>query len=307
MSSKKNTGKEFEALTKTIFDILTSKEKHSNVELDVKLEGVDGPRQIDVLVESKVAGIHVRTIVEARDYSKRLDITHVDGLHSKMMDVKAHKAVLISRLGFSKRAVSKAERLGITLCTLNNPNEELASLGLEIPIYFLDVTSSECTLQHTSYLKADVTYHALRFLNVNGINLEELLNNSIKNGEIAIPNKSGVVSWIPEIAKPHFAFPTDDGDKVEVKDLRIDIQFEVGYLFGYVSELDDNVIFRNLTEKNDNLFFTFPAVDTLRKKLVAYNSREKIPSIPDTVCITCLLYTSPSPRDKRQSRMPSSA
>ena len=24
-------------------------------------------------------------------------------------------------------------------------------------------------------------------------------------------------------------------------------------------------------------------------------------------CITCLLYTSPSPRDKRQSRMPSSA
>ena len=26
-----------------------------------------------------------------------------------------------------------------------------------------------------------------------------------------------------------------------------------------------------------------------------------------TACITCLLYTSPSPRDKRQSRMPSSA
>ena len=26
-----------------------------------------------------------------------------------------------------------------------------------------------------------------------------------------------------------------------------------------------------------------------------------------TVCPTCLLYTSPSPRDKRQSRMPSSA
>ena len=27
----------------------------------------------------------------------------------------------------------------------------------------------------------------------------------------------------------------------------------------------------------------------------------------DTSCLTCLLYTSPSPRDKRQSRMPSSA
>ena len=27
----------------------------------------------------------------------------------------------------------------------------------------------------------------------------------------------------------------------------------------------------------------------------------------DAMCSTCLLYTSPSPRDKRQSRMPSSA
>ena len=26
-----------------------------------------------------------------------------------------------------------------------------------------------------------------------------------------------------------------------------------------------------------------------------------------TLCVVCLLYTSPSPRDKRQSRMPSSA
>ena len=30
-------------------------------------------------------------------------------------------------------------------------------------------------------------------------------------------------------------------------------------------------------------------------------------SEPDGVAIGCLLYTSPSPRDKRQSRMPSSA
>ena len=30
-------------------------------------------------------------------------------------------------------------------------------------------------------------------------------------------------------------------------------------------------------------------------------------SSSDEVTLTCLLYTSPSPRDKRQSRMPSSA
>ena len=32
-----------------------------------------------------------------------------------------------------------------------------------------------------------------------------------------------------------------------------------------------------------------------------------LPECPVDAIITCLLYTSPSPRDKRQSRMPSSA
>ena len=31
------------------------------------------------------------------------------------------------------------------------------------------------------------------------------------------------------------------------------------------------------------------------------------PNNPDVIAARCLLYTSPSPRDKRQSRMPSSA
>ena len=41
------------------------------------------------------------------------------------------------------------------------------------------------------------------------------------------------------------------------------------------------------------------AEQTVRNKLRTYNSYKKDNS--------CLLYTSPSPRDKRQSRMPSSA
>ena len=35
--------------------------------------------------------------------------------------------------------------------------------------------------------------------------------------------------------------------------------------------------------------------------------REKLQSLLDEMAYICLLYTSPSPRDKRQSRMPSSA
>ena len=53
----------------------------------------------------------------------------------------------------------------------------------------------------------------------------------------------------------------------------------------------------------------------LRKKRVKQLSRNKVPALQKQplkrgVCVkvyTCLLYTSPSPRDREKSRMPSSA
>ena len=48
-----------------------------------------------------------------------------------------------------------------------------------------------------------------------------------------------------------------------------------------------------------------PLISAYGKKTVT--EIEKIQSFTPPIDITCLLYTSPSPRDKRQSRMPSSA
>ena len=47
----------------------------------------------------------------------------------------------------------------------------------------------------------------------------------------------------------------------------------------------------------------------LTKKFLAYNDRNENPDafLRTPQFEACLLYTSPSPRDKRQSRMPSSA
>ena len=39
----------------------------------------------------------------------------------------------------------------------------------------------------------------------------------------------------------------------------------------------------------------------------AFPSIDDLPGTPDAVFIGCLLYTSPSPRDRQKSRMPSSA
>ena len=45
----------------------------------------------------------------------------------------------------------------------------------------------------------------------------------------------------------------------------------------------------------------------IKKALILLNDSQKVSSTYTDNTKTCLLYTSPSPRDKRQSRMPSSA
>ena len=72
-------------------------------------------------------------------------------------------------------------------------------------------------------------------------------------------------------------------------------------LFALVSASGATNQIRQMVYKNPNLIgktitVTVPASDQIDQLLKGYIKRD-----------TCLLYTSPSPRDKRQSRMPSSA
>jgi hypothetical protein len=69
------------------------------------------------LIRTQVSSLSILTIVECKDVNKNLDVQYVDALHSKMQDVNANKAVLVARKGFSKTAIQKAKRVGITLCT----------------------------------------------------------------------------------------------------------------------------------------------------------------------------------------------
>ena len=56
----------------------------------------------------------------------------------------------------------------------------------------------------------------------------------------------------------------------------------------------------------DHLFMTWSKLDILGRIYIANEGINAQLSVPKEN-INCLLYTSPSPRDKRQSRMPSSA
>ena len=124
----KNTGKEFENLTHEVFAALSATRSDVKVERNVFLPSqlTGDPRQIDVLLRSEVACLSMLTIIECRDYKKKLNVTYVDGLHSKLLEVAAHKAVFVTRRGFTKGAMRKAERLKITLCTPHQSSEDFA-------------------------------------------------------------------------------------------------------------------------------------------------------------------------------------
>ena len=68
-------------------------------------------------------------------------------------------------------------------------------------------------------------------------------------------------------------------------------------------------------EKGFNIDTTKGQYMMLYNIIAEYNPKDADPNFDmqtfdnlfDAICKACLLYTSPSPRDKRQSRMPSSA
>ena len=72
----------------------------------------------------------------------------------------------------------------------------------------------------------------------------------------------------------------------------IDSNLEKDYEYGFVTDIESETIPPGLNED---------VIRTISKK------KEEPQWLLDWRLKSCLLYTSPSPRDKRQSRMPSSA
>jgi len=65
-------------------------------------------RQIDILVEGRIAGSRFRLIIDGKYYNTNLDIKDVEAFISMVDDVEADKGLLITSKGYSKAAINRA-------------------------------------------------------------------------------------------------------------------------------------------------------------------------------------------------------
>jgi hypothetical protein len=235
-----NNGKGYELLVKYVYEGLCSDERFTEVKHNVMLPGPDGDRQIDVLVIHTHASTEYKTVIECRDYSGKLSVTHIDGFASKIIDVHANKGIIVSRNGFSRTAIQKARRLGIELCTVNSADKLLKELVVEIPVVVL----LEEIAINVTFLAKNTNERSVKILSkntttVNDIPLRDLLVDELKSGSIQTPKKGITFSWSPTgLTEPYF-FRAAGGEKIELAALNVQVQLAPTFLFGKTSDLPD--------------------------------------------------------------------
>ena len=281
-------GTGFEKLTERIFTQLVMHPEYEKVEHDVKLEGKDGPRQIDVLITSEIAGMIIKTIIECKDYKGKVSVGVVDALHSVMEDVNANKGVLVSSNGFSSTALKKAKRLGISLYTAHEALSEKWKIDIEIPVLVTEISSInvEPTLRIV-YDGDDIHENAV--FNVNDIDIIKALSNDLKtfSAESLARYEKSEKGYCPSEITPPFYIRNVSGNKKFIDNFRINFKLQKTYYFGYLNEQDDVVALRNIIENGVNILFK-PDFIIDYKNTLKKMKKEDIPSVGE-VSIQCII------------------
>jgi len=82
----------------------------TDIQHDVRREGLISrtKRQIDILIEGRVAGFDLKIIVDCKYFNKKVDVKDVESFLSFLQDLKASKGILITNNGYSEAAYNRA-------------------------------------------------------------------------------------------------------------------------------------------------------------------------------------------------------
>jgi len=277
--STKNTGREFESLTRLVFELLTRDDTNTLVEEDVKLDSPDGPRQFDVIVRSNVAGFDLLTVIECRDFNKKLSVTHLDGFCSKISDVNANKAILVSSCGFTKGAKRKAKRKGISLCTLHDLERGVANIGMEVPIVVMSIDIIDLGFSFVAQLEKGDSIDIKQPLLLNETPINDAIKQALLQGVIPLEKLNETFIWEPIRSEGMTAYlVVDKVRRVPLEELQIKVTLHGGYYFGYVTDLPGTIGLVDISQDERRLFVNVEDLNiNYKAHFERYSSRDSFP------------------------------
>ena len=283
-------GTKFEKLTEKIFAQLVKQPDYEKVEHDIKLEGKDGPRQIDVLITSEIAGMKIKTIIECKDYKGRVSVGVVDSLHSVMQDVNANKGVLVSSNGFSSTAINKAKRLGISLYTAHEALSEKWKIDIEIPVLVTEISSVNANPTFQAFFDKGDQIHRDAIFNVNDIDVVKALANDLKKlSSVTLAQyEKYEKGYCPTEIAPPFYIRDINGNKKPVDNFLINYEIKKKYYFGYLNDQKDVTALRDVIENGINIVFKTDFIIDYKNALKKIK-KEDIPSVGE-INIDCITH-----------------
>lgn len=279
------SGKSFENLTSIVFENLTISQENIKIEKNVLLNGQDGKRQIDILMTAENGPLKTKTIIECRDYGKNLDVTHIDGLHSKMQDVAVHQAVLVTRKGYSEKARKKAKRLGMLLFTLDEAKENDWDFIRNVPVFIKELFASSFNPIFKMKLDKETTFTIGWNYIVNDINLPQLFQNLLLQNKLNLESEKALEWDVKEIKAPYFVRDSN-GAKIIIDNLKVNYEIKENLYFGYLPDFPDNLSFKDVLESNNRLFIKAEALADYRQFLNKYTMESDFPSEPIVTLIS---------------------
>jgi hypothetical protein len=243
-----NNGKDFEQLTESIYRNLVSNPQFEKVERNVQLEGKDGKRQVDILVTTVTFGIEVKTIIECKDHSRKISVGAVDALHSVIQDLNGNKGIIVSNSGFSSKAISKAKRLGITLCTAYEAMSPKWSFPSDLPLLLTQIDPVN-VVPHIEFICEEASSEEFvkynhdfnsKFFKI----FEKYWESNVSDTKIIAGTQ--LIDLNSHLNENEFL---DQYRKIgTITDFKVELEIKLNYYFGYLNEIEQTKLLCDITD-----------------------------------------------------------
>lgn len=250
---KKTSGKPFEKLAESIFNNLKKFDNEYSVEQNVYLNSPHGKRQFDVLIKHETAGFEYYTAIECKDHKAKISIKEIDNFESKLRDVNIQKGILISRNGFSSKAISKAKRTNISLCTAHEALSKNWKIDIEINVFINVVSPKKFSPLFTHIVVDKEDSISTEQLIINNKDIKELLKKLWQKNELHIDfSKKIQTIKIPYIKPPYWLNVRNKTHgilKREITDFKIEVELQTDFYTIPLNELINTQVLKNITEE----------------------------------------------------------